>query len=269
MRIGYESAVMNSMDSVAGVFQTKEAAQRAAEELNRGGIPPDSVNLLMPGASEKVLHSLPTSDTEQPGVGGAIGGAVGGALGIAGGFELGIAASMMIPGVGPIVAAGIAGAALLGIGGAAGGALLGSAADVQTTEGVPADEIFFYEDALRQGRSLVIVLAQDEHTAAQARQLLTQAGAESLDSARESWWIGLRDAEAETYTAQGRNFQQDHDIYRAGFEAALCPQFRAKSYVEATAGLRAAYPDIWNTEPFRHGFERGRAYLQGRQNGNA
>jgi len=252
------------MDTVAGVFQSKEAAQRAAADLNRAGIPPDSVRLLVPGASQKQVHSIPTSDTEQPGVGGAIGGAVGGALGIAGGFELGIAASTLIPGVGPVLAAGIAGAALLGLGGAAGGAALGSSADVKTTEGVPADEIFFYEDALRQGRSLVIALARDEGQAAAARQALAQAGAESLDVARESWWVGLRDAEAETYTAQGRNFEQDHVTYRAGFEAALRPEFRGKSYIQAMDNLGAAYRDIWNTEPFRHGFERGQAYFEGR-----
>jgi hypothetical protein len=250
------------MDTVAGVFQSKEAAQRAAADLDRAGIPLDSVNVLLPGASEKQLHSIPTSDTEQPGVGGAIGGAVGGALGIAGGFELGIAASALIPGVGPVLAAGIAGAALLGIGGAAGGAAAGFAADVKTTEGVPADEIFFYEDALRQGRSLVIVLARDEGQAAAARQSLAQAGAESLDSARESWWVGLRDAEAETYSALGRNFEQDHETFRAGFEAALRPGFRGKSYIQAMDDLGRTYPDIWNSEPFRHGFERGQAYLQ-------
>jgi hypothetical protein len=33
--------------------------------------------------------------------------------------------------------------------------------------------------------------------------------------------------------------------------------------------LGKAYRDIWNTEPFRHGFERGQAYLQNRQNGQA
>jgi hypothetical protein len=260
---------MNSMDTVAGVFQSQEAAQRAAADLSRAGIPPNSVNLLLPGASQKQIHSIPTSDTEQPGVGGAIGGAVGGALGIAGGFELGMAASVLIPGVGPVLAAGIAGAALLGIGGAAAGAAMASAADVQTTQGVPADEIFFYEDALRQGRSLVIVLAQDEGQAAAARQTLAQAGAESLDSARESWWVGLRDAEAETYTAMGRNFERDHDTYRAGFEAALRPEFRGKSYVQAVDYMGAANRDIGNTEPFRHGFERGQAYLQARQNGHA
>jgi len=259
---------MDFMDTVAGVFQTAEAAQRAVADLNRGGIPLDSVNLLMPGASEKQLHSLPTSGTEQPGVGGAIAGAVGGALGIAGGFELGIAASALIPGVGPILAAGIAGAALLGIGGAAAGAAAGSAADVQSTEGIPADEIFFYEDALRQGRSLVIVLSEDETIAAKARELLAQAGAESLDTARDSWWVGLRDAEAEKYRATGRNFEEDHDIYRTGFEAALRPEFRGRPYIQAMDDLGDAYRDVWKTEAFRHGFERGQSYLQNRNNTN-
>jgi hypothetical protein len=260
---------MDSMDTVAGVFQTIEAAQRAAADLNRAGVPREAVNLLLPGASEKQVHSIPTSDTEQPGVGGAIAGAVGGALGIAGGFELGIAVSALIPGVGPVLAAGIAGAALLGIGGAAGGAAIGSAADVQNTEGVPADEIFFYEDALRQGRSLVIVLAQNEGQAIAARQTLAQAGAESLDSARESWWVGLRDAEAEKYKATGRNFEQDHDTYRAGFEAALRLEFRGKTYIQAMDYLGKSYPKIWDNEAFRHGFERGQAYLQGMQNGHS
>lgn len=254
------------MDTVAGVFHTKEAAQRAAADLTRAGIPLDAVNLLLPGATEKQIHSIPTSDTEQPGVGGAIAGAVGGALGIAGGFELGIAVSALIPGVGPVLAAGIAGAALLGIGGAAGGAAIGSAADVQTTEGVPADEIFFYEDALRQGHSLVIVMAQNEGQAAAARQVMAQDDAESLDSGRESWWVGLRDAEAETYKGTGRNFEQDHDTYRAGFEAALRLEYRGKSYIQAMDYLGKAYPDIWNTEAFRHGFERGQAYLQALRN---
>jgi hypothetical protein len=141
--------------------------------------------------------------------------------------------------------------------------------DVQTTEGVPADEIFFYEDALRQGRSLVIVLARDEGQAAAARQSLAQAGAESLDSARESWWVGLRDAEAEKYRALGRNFEQDQATYRAGFEAALRPVFRGKSYIQAMENRGAAYRDIWYTEPFRRGFERGRAYFEDHRNEHA
>ena len=85
---------------------------------------------------------MPESDTEPPGVGGALGGVLGGALGLAGGFELGVGAMALIPGVGPVLAFGLAGAALVGAGGAIGGAALGKAADEKSTEGVPADEIF-------------------------------------------------------------------------------------------------------------------------------
>jgi hypothetical protein len=61
------------------------------------------------------------------------------------------------------------------------------------TEGLPEDELFVYEDALRKGRSVVIALA-DESKAPLLRELLKAEGAEAVDAAREQWWIGLRDA---------------------------------------------------------------------------
>src|SRR5690242_21645429 len=136
------------MDAVAGVFRTNDDARRGYAELRRAGFSPDDLNLLQPGSPEEQIHSVPVSETEQPGMGSAIGGVVGAALGIAGGFELGsAAAAAMIPGVGPVLATGLAGAALLGLGGAVGGAAVGSAAEEKTTPGLPADEVFFYEDA--------------------------------------------------------------------------------------------------------------------------
>jgi len=41
---------------------------------------------------------VPTSDAEEPGVGGEIGGMLGGVLGVAGGFELSVGATALIPG---------------------------------------------------------------------------------------------------------------------------------------------------------------------------
>jgi hypothetical protein len=249
------------MEPVAAVFRTTETAHAAYGELRRAGFYPDHINLLSPGASEQAIHAVPTSDTEQSGtVGGALGGVVGGALGMAGGFELGIAATALIPGVGPGVAVGLAGAAHLGAGGAIGGAALGSKADTQSTEGLPADEIFFYEDALRQGRSVLIVMANGATEARRARELMAESGAESLDAAREAWWIGLRDAESEHYRALGHNFETDHEVYRAGFQAALQRENRGKTHSEAADYLRSRYPDIWETDAFRTGFERGQAY---------
>lgn len=250
------------METVAGVFRSIEEARRGAAQLRQAAVPVKHINLLLPGASEAEIHSIATSETEQPGVGAAIGGVLGAALGMAGGFELGIGATALIPGVGPVLAVGLAAAAALGVGGAVGGAALGDAADNHSTEGVPSDEVFFYEDALRQGRSVVMVLADDEDEAQRARTALSQAGAESLDAARESWWIGLRDAEKEHYQALGENFAQDHDAYRAGFEAGLRRECRGKPVNEARECLRDLYPDVWESKAFVSGFERGVAHRE-------
>jgi hypothetical protein len=251
------------MKTITGVFRSYQSAWDAAAALRRAGFSESQVNLLSPASSEAEIHAIPTSDTEQPGVGAAIGGMLGGAMGIAGGLELGMAAAIvLLPGVGPILAFGLAGAALFGAGGAVGGAALGNAADDNATEGVPADEIFFYEDALRQGRSVVMVLAGDRSEEQRAHKLFADAGAESLDAARKDWWLGLRDAEQEHYRALGYNFELDEDVYRAGFSSALRRECRAKSIDEEADCLKWWYPDVWDSEPFKLGYERGRKYWQ-------
>ncbi len=252
------------MRAVAGVFKSREAARNAAAALLSSGFAREQVSVLFPGASEEQIHSLPESTTEQPGMGSALGGVLGTALGAAGGCEVGIAVTALIPGVGPVLAAGIAGAAILGTGGLIVGAEWGGAAEEKSTAGLPSDEIFFYEDALRQGRSLVVLLAEGDDEAQRGRELLVRMGAESIDAAREAWWIGLRDAEAEHYRALGHTFEQDQDAYRAGFEAALRHECQGKTLEQAADCLKWWHPDTWDSEPFRRGFERGRAYLETR-----
>ena len=58
---------------------------------------------------------------------------------------------MLIPGVGPVIAGGIIGAAILGVGGAATGAAAGAALERELADGLPHDELYLYEDALRKG----------------------------------------------------------------------------------------------------------------------
>jgi len=230
--------------------------------LRRAGFATDQINLLLPNSPEAAIHSIATSQTEEPGVGGAIGGVVGAAVGMSAGFELGVAVTALIPGVGPIVAVGVAAAALFGVGGGVAGALMGEAADEKTTEGVPADDIFFYEDALRQGKSVILLLAKDSAEEERAQKLLEEAGAQSIDAARHDWWLGLRDAQAEHYRSLGRNFEQDHDVYRAGFESALRRECRGKSSDQLSDCLKWWYPEVWDTEAFKLGFERGQAYRE-------
>lgn len=252
------------MKTVAGIFNSYEDASRAAGNLRSIGIPEDHINLLAPGTSaEKVDAVVPTTETEQPGMGKALGGAVGGALGVAGGMHIGAAAaSLFVPGVGPVLAAGILGAALLGVGGAAAGAVAGDAVEDNLAAGLPHDELYVYEDALRRGRTVVISVADDDAQGEAARGVLGQAGAESIDAARESWWVGLRDAEQEEYTGQGGDFTVDEPLYRRGFEAALHPKARMRSYENAADFLRERYSDSYTVDAFRRGYERGQTYQQ-------
>lgn len=250
------------METIAGIFDSRPDAERAVYGLRSAGIANDRIAFLTPGTSDEAVESaVPTTDTEQPGMGKAMGGAVGGAMGVAGGATLGAAAaSLLVPGVGPVIAAGIVGAAILGVGGAATGAAAGAALEKELAVGLSRDELYLYEDALRQGRSIVIAFAQDEDAEERVHNVLAQAGAESIDAARESWWLGLRDAEEEHYQAQDGDFRHDEISYRRGFEAALNPKRRGKSYEETAAELNEAYREAGTDDAFRRGYERGQHY---------
>ena len=250
------------METVVGIFTARSAAENAAERLRALGVTNDQINLLTPGLPTAQLDSVPTTDAEQPGMGPVVGGVVGGVTGASGGLMGAAVASALVPGVGPVMAIGLAAAAILGVGGAVAGAAAGSALENTLSEGLPKDELFIYEDALRQGRTVLIVLLEQEGQGEMVRDVLAQAGAESLDAAREHWWLGMRDAEAESYSAQGGDFSRDEVLYRRGFEAALHVETSGKSYGEALEYLQIRHPDTYREEAFRLGYVRGQAYQE-------
>ena len=254
------------MKAITGVFRSQVDAERAAAVLQSTGVPKDKIILLTRGNIQQELESIPVEAGEQPGMGKAIGAVLGSAVGMSGAPLL----AAFIPGVGLVTAAGLLGAALLTAAGAAVGAVAGGKLENATTEGLPEDEIFVYEDALRRGRSVLIVLTEQEDRAEHLRQSLSTEGAESIDAAREQWWIGLRSAEQEHYSRHNRDFTEDEKFYRLGFEAALHARSRCKEYDqvmgEMTATLedvRRQYPNADVDESFTRGYERGRDYYQG------
>lgn len=249
------------MKSIVGVFETFSAARHAAESLTTVGVDPQSIRVMAPGTPEEAWSRVPTAETEQPGMGRAVGGMVGGAVGLAAGAPLGAAlASLLLPGVGPVVALGIAFAAVLGAGGVAAGAAAGKSLENHLFTGLPEDEVFFYEDALRHGHAVVIAFAGSDEQAEAAGRVLERGGAESLNAARESWWLGIRSAEKEHYESHQEDFQSDERNYRDGFEAALRPSMRGVAYGEALESLRQHYPHAAET-CFRRGYERGQAHF--------
>lgn len=250
------------MESIVGIFNSLADAKRAAAMLRTVGISENRITVLSPHTRETEIEAqIPTTDTEQPGMGQAMGGTVGAALGAAGGATVGAAAAtLLVPGVGPVIALGILGAALFGAGAAAAGAAAGSAMEKSMADGLPHDELYLYEDALRRGRSVVLAFADEDQIAENARAELARAGAESVDAARDEWWIGLRDAEREHYIGQGGDFSLDEARYRLGFEAALHPDRRGKSGADVAATLEGRYGADSASQAFRQGYERGQRY---------
>ena len=158
------------MKAVTGVFRSRADAERVMTQMRSLGIPEDKITLLTPDKMEKNLQSVPNESAEQPGMGKAIGAVVGAAAGLSGGALLVVA---LVPGVGTITAIGLLGAALLTAAGGSIGAVAGGKLENSMTEGLPEDELFIYEDALRKGRSVVVALVEDEAAATRLRELLT------------------------------------------------------------------------------------------------
>jgi hypothetical protein len=161
-----------------------------------------------------------------------------------------------------VAAVGAAAAVVLGALGGLVGWKAGDAADRNSNLGVPADELFVYEDALRQGRIVVIVLTEDRERHEAAREILTAEGAESVDAARQNWWLGLRDAEEAAYEAPDSEFAEVEADYRAGFEAALSPWGRDRSFDDAAPELRTHYGEACDQPAFQRGYARGQLYLR-------
>jgi len=251
------------MKPIVGVFKSRSKAEQAVQQLRTIGLERERIDLLSPDAERRKVEAVRTTDTEEPGIGRALGGVVGVSVGGAVGAELGAAAaSLFFPGVGPVLATGIIGAALLGLGGAVGGAKLGKTLDESMTEGLPIDELYVYKDALRKGRCVLIALAKDDAQAESTRVAMKDAGADSIDSAREDWWLGIRRDEEEHYKSQGGDFRSDEAIYRCGFEAAQRPAVRGRTYKEALDDLRVRNSEVCEEPSFKRGYERGQSYRQ-------
>jgi hypothetical protein len=184
-----------TMESLVGIFQSRSAAQDAAAELVNRGIPRESIIFLtaesLPGRSDSAaanssLESVPTTDAEADGMGMAAGALLGGGIGASAGLAGGAAiASVLVPGVGLIFAIGLGAAAVLGLGGAAVGAKAGEVTEHALDVGVPRDDVSFYRELLKRGRSLVIANVDDEKSAETAKSVMEQRGGENVTEARK------------------------------------------------------------------------------------
>jgi hypothetical protein len=247
------------MEIVTGVFDTRQQAESAVNQLRALGLTEKQIGYVTPERKHaQPSVRVPVTDSEDSGMGQAMGAAVGGAMGAAGGATLGLAAAaLIIPGVGPVLAFGLLGAALAGGAGAAVGAVVGESLEEGLGEGIPHEDIYLYEDALRHGRSIVVAYIDDESQSNSVREAMEASGALDIDKLREEWWAEVRDEESVHYQANDRDFARDELSYRRGFEAAHDSQCRGKTFSQVENELRERYSDL--DTAFQRGYERGAA----------
>ena len=121
-------------------------------------------------------------------------------------------------------------------------------------EGIPHEDVYLYEDALRHGHTVLIAYADEGDQSDNASEVMRKAGAEDLDELRENWWEELREGERTNYTG---DFDSDEESYRRGYTAALHPQRRERAYSDVEDELRTQYANTVLDRPFQSGYERG------------
>ena len=159
------AARQKSNRMVTGLFRDRDSAERAYGSLSTRGYSKDDVNLLMSDETRKTHFSsddaadteLGSKALEGAGAGAAIGGTTGAVLAAI----AAIGTSVVLPGLGLIVAGPLAAAlAGAGAGGATGGligALIGS--------GIPEDRAKVYDEGVRNGGIVMGVNARSDEDA--------------------------------------------------------------------------------------------------------
>jgi anti-sigma B factor antagonist len=160
------------VETTIGVFSSRECAEEAVAELIAQKVPKESIVFLT------------RSETEAKNVGKGFGATVGGFMGAATGMSAGVVAAtlLVVPGIGQVFALGFGAAALLGLAGAGAGSALGGAAagDSPSPSTAPeeksSEDVAFFREVLKEGRSLIVVRTQSQVTANTACGILDRRG---------------------------------------------------------------------------------------------
>lgn len=178
--------------TVSRLFDSYSQAQRAVEALEQAGFTSSEISLVSRYRDDGEL-SDEVSGAATGATAGAVAGGTAGAL-----AALGIIA---IPGIGPLVAAGVIATTLAG---AATGGLAGGLLGALTDYGMNEDEAHVYSEGIRRGSSLVTVRTDDAR-AAKAEQILDLQRPvdtrQRADAYREAGWTRY-DPASKGFTAE-------------------------------------------------------------------
>jgi anti-sigma B factor antagonist len=158
------------VETAIGVFSSRDHAEEAVRELRQKAVPENAIVYLTRSESE--------AKTIAKQFGATVGGFVGGAAGMSAGV---VAATLLLPGIGPVFALGFGAAALLGLAGAGAGSAVGSAAAHDADAPKPStdeksEDAAFFREVLKEGRSLVVVRTESQEIASTACAILDRLG---------------------------------------------------------------------------------------------
>ncbi len=155
------------MATVVGLFDNLAAAQEAVNTLVKNGFKRYEISVMANATSnEYARYFAANSDVPATPITASKGAEVGVMGGVVTGLIVGLAA-LVIPGIGPIIAAGPLLTVLAsGAVGAATGAATGTVVGALINVGVPEDEATVYAESIRHGGTLVLVRTTDENLAA-------------------------------------------------------------------------------------------------------
>jgi len=139
---------------LVGVFHDRVSSENAFNELYERGYEHDDVNLIMTEDTQKKHFSdedseIGTKAAEGLGKGSVIGGSIGALAGIV----AALGTSILIPGLGIVIAGPIA----IGIAGAGVGGLTGGIIGTLIGAGIPEEHAKTYEDGIKKGDILICV----------------------------------------------------------------------------------------------------------------
>jgi len=147
---------------LTGMFHDRRSAENVYKSLHERGYSKDDINLIMSDETRKNHYmdegaeetEIGTKAAEHAGKGSAIGGTIGAVAGVI----AAIGTSVVIPGLGILIAgpiaAGLAGAGAGGITGGVVGALVGS--------GIPEARAKLYESGIKEGNVVISVTPKNE-----------------------------------------------------------------------------------------------------------
>ena len=163
--------------AIVSVFDDRLAAEGAVDALHQAGFAHDKIGFALRG-SDAVAGGMITDADGAKDAKGAVAGAVTG--GMVGGV-LAAAISLLIPGVGPVVAGGILASFF---GGAIAGTAVGGILGAMTGLGISEDEARHYEKAFHEGKAIVAV--KPGARSADAADILVRFGGHNVHAERTS-----------------------------------------------------------------------------------